>query len=364
MSDVISTSALPSALSTLLLRSTQLRASIINKTVFKGSPLLAELGRAGAILPLPSVDSIAIRDPLAAITTYVESVPAAGTITSSLSADLSSNLSFRTYVPAFVNSSLMLDARKLALINGQNALIRYLDEVTLQFANSNAIALNGKVLSGFTATAGTANSISGLATQLAVVARVSSAPTVHVTDIGGIYEAANARLAPKRLVSQTITSATIVGLIRQMQLSLSASDRVNADSKFALSTQSAFLDLAAAMDGKFSPVSIVDLDLGLESISIGKTRIICEGGLDEVTLKGSVADADTLYFIDGGAVKLFSASGASISPDAGMLFTETGDKVISDTNVNHAIRQQFFGQLVVTEPMRCGILTTGSSNHQ
>jgi hypothetical protein len=363
MSDVIATGGLPSVIGTLLLRSQSARAGVINSTVFKGSPLLSILAQAGAIKPLESSMSIAVKDPGAAVTTYFETVNAAGTVTSSLSADLSANLLMRHYMPAFLNSSLMIDARKLQLIKGQNAIIDYLTEVTMQHANTNAVGFNGLVLSGFTATAGTANNISGLATQLPVVARVSSAPTVHASDHGGIYEAAAARLAPKRLVNQTITSATVVGLIRQMAASLKASG-VDSTQKFALATQSGFLDLAAAMDGKFSPTQLRILDLGFEGISIGQTAIIMEGGLDEITIKGAVADADTFFFIDGDAVKLYSASGASIAPDANVLFTDSGDRVISDTNVNNAIRSQFFGQLVVEKPMKCGVLTTSSTNHQ
>ena len=358
MADSVGTAGLPSVISTLLLRTSSQRMDLINKTLFLGSPLMRELAKGGAMKKLMS-DTIRIDGTKAAVTTWVEDVVAAGTVTDSLAADFRSNLLIRHYVPAMVNSSMALHARELMLNTGEASIIDYLAEVSGQQARAIAAKVNGMVLSGYTATAGTAPSVAGLKTQIPFAAHVSSAKTVAATDHGGLFEADSTLLVPKRLVGQTITSATIIGLIRQMALGLTGDGRVKPT--FGLSTQSAFLDLAAAMDGKFQIQNMKNIDAGIESIRIGSVDIICEGALDDVTIKSAVGDADTIYFLSPEAVNFFTASGASSGFDAGSLFKDSGNVITSATSVNHAVQARMFGQLVVVEPRSVGLLSTASS---
>ena len=358
MADIVSSASLPSTLAATLIRSSQQRMDLINKTLYLGSPLMKILVDGGCLKQLTS-DAIRVDLSQAAVTTWFETVAADGAVTSSLAADYRNNLMFRTFSPAMLNNSKAILARDLALRTGENAIIDYIAEIALQQAHSIKTGFNGLLLSGATATAGTAPNISGLKTQLPVVAHVSSAKTVATVDHGGLFEAESTLLVPKRLVGQTITSATIMGLIRQMTLGLTGDGKVKPT--VALSTVSAFLDLAAAMDGKHQIVDMSDINAGIESIRIGGVKIIAEGGLDEVTIKSAIADADSLFFLSPEAIALFTATGASGSADPGALFTDSGNVITSATSVNHALQTRMFGQFVVMNPRSCGLLTTSSS---
>ena len=358
MADIVSSASLPATLAATLLRSTQQRENLINSTLFMGSPLLKILRDNGRLAQLKS-PSIRVDLTQAPVTTWFENVAADGSITSSLAADYRNNLLFRTFSPAMLNISMAIDARDSKMLTGEAAIIDYLSEITAQHANAIRVGFAGLLLSGKTATAGTAPNISGLSTQLPVVAHVSSAKTVHPSDHGGLFEAESTLLVPKRLVGQTITSATIEGLIRTMALGLSVEGRVMPS--VALSTVSAYLDLQAALTGRWAPTSIEDVNAGIMSTMYNGIKIIAEGGLDQVTIKSAIADADTLFFLSPEALTLYTGDGASSSSEPGAMFRDSGNVITSATSVNHAVQSRFFGQFVVSNPRLCGVLTTSSS---